>query len=82
MKFCLTSPPVRHARRRCSINDCDRYWTSTYIARMPEFRKLLRTKSMMRYFPAKGTAGLLRTAVNGMRRSPLPPAMIMARTLG
>src|SRR4029078_12880810 len=47
---------------------------------MFEFKKLLRTKSMMRYFPPNGTAGLLRTSVRGRRRSPLPPAMIIPRT--
>ena len=36
----------------------------------------------MRYEPPNGTAGLLRERVNGMRRSPFPPARIRARTRG
>src|SRR3984893_5307471 len=41
---------------------------------MPELMRLLRTKSMMRYLPPKGTAGLARSCVSGYRRLPLPPA--------
>src|SRR6476620_10086333 len=33
-----------------------------------------RVMSMMRYWPAKGTAGLARSRVSGKRRSPAPPA--------
>src|ERR1039458_462918 len=36
--------------------------------------KLLRTKSMIRYSPPKGTAGLARSRVRGKSRSPAPPA--------
>src|SRR5579859_3275032 len=46
----------------------------------PEFTELLRTKSMMRYLPPKGTAGLERSCVSGCRRSPLPPASTTAST--
>src|SRR3954463_14462608 len=35
----------------------------------------------MRYIPPKGTAGLARSAVRGMRRLPSPPARTIARTL-
>jgi hypothetical protein len=34
---------------------------------------------MIRYFPAKGTAGLVRFAVNVPKREPSPPAKITAR---
>src|SRR5512144_2663571 len=44
---------------------------------MPELMKLESTKSMMRYLPPNGTAGLERSLVSGYRRSPLPPAMMM-----
>src|SRR6202050_3376504 len=47
---------------------------------MPELMKLLRTKSIIRYFPPKGTAGLARSLVKGKRRVPLPPASTMPRT--
>src|SRR5262252_1809793 len=47
---------------------------------MPELTKLLSTKSMMRYLPPKGTAGLARSRVSGKRRVPLPPARTMPRT--
>src|SRR5580658_14521 len=47
---------------------------------MPELMKLLRTKSMIRYLPPKGTAGLARSFVNGNNLVPLPPASTMPRT--
>src|SRR5882724_13350251 len=47
---------------------------------MSEFTKFERTKSTIRQRPANGTAGLERSRVSGWRRSPLPPAMIIART--
>src|SRR6185295_5208628 len=36
---------------------------------------------MMRYRPPKGTAGLARSAVNGCRRAPTPPARIILMVL-
>src|ERR1700733_4807103 len=36
--------------------------------------QLERVMSMMRYCPAKGTAGFARSRVRGKRRSPAPPA--------
>src|ERR1019366_2323762 len=47
---------------------------------MPELMKLLRTKSMMRYFPPKGTAGLARSLVSGYSRVPFPPASTIPST--
>src|SRR2546428_12556937 len=49
------------------------------MLRNPELIQLLRVKSMIRYLPPKGTAGLARSAVNGWRRSPRPPDRIMVR---
>ncbi len=49
--------------------------------RRPEFRQLLSVKSIIRYFPPKGTAGLARCSVRGERRSPLPPASIIVKIL-
>src|ERR1700734_441143 len=42
--------------------------------------KLLSTKSMMRYLPPKGTAGLARSLVNGYSRVPFPPASTIPST--
>src|ERR1022692_1574761 len=42
--------------------------------------KLLSTKSMIRYFPPNGTAGLARSLVSGKRRVPLPPASTIPST--
>ena len=47
------------------------------MRRSPECRQLLSVKSMMRYRPPKGTAGLALSAVNGCRREPIPPARMM-----
>src|SRR4249919_1019835 len=46
---------------------------------MPELTQLESTKSTMRNLPPKGVAGLQRFSVKPRRRSPRPPAMIMAR---
>ena len=45
---------------------------------MPELTQLLRVKSMIRYLPPNGTAGLARTDDRIDRRSPSPPARITA----
>src|ERR1700683_379490 len=47
---------------------------------MPELMKLLRTKSMMRYLPPKGTAGFARSLVSGYNRVPFPPASTIPNT--
>src|ERR1039458_1460360 len=49
---------------------------------IPELTKLLRTKSMIRYLPPKGTAGLARSRVSGKSRVPLPPASTTPKTRG
>src|ERR1700737_3996123 len=51
------------------------------MEKMPELMRLLRTKSTMRYFPPKGTAGLERSRVRGNKRLPLPPARTNATIL-
>src|SRR5688572_28496701 len=53
------------------------YCVRTRMRRSPECRQLLSVKSMMRYRPPKGTAGLARSAVSGYRREPAPPARMM-----
>src|SRR5438105_15663682 len=47
---------------------------------MPELTQFDSVKSMMRYFPAKGTAGLARWADSTLSRSPCPPARMTAAT--
>src|SRR5215207_1006100 len=49
---------------------------------MPLWRQFDRGKSISRYVPAKGRAGLARSSVRGPRRLPSPPASTSARTLG
>ena len=45
---------------------------------MPLFTQLLSVKSMMRNFPANGTAGLARASESTVSRVPSPPANIIA----
>ena len=66
--------------RRCFCNEWDLYWVSTRIRLNLECKQLLRVKSMMRYFPPKGTAGLARWAVKGCSLDPIPPAKMSAST--
>src|SRR6267143_4218926 len=48
---------------------------------MPELTQFERVKSMMRYLPANGTAGLARCAESTLSLSPWPPARMIATTL-
>ena len=63
--------------RRCFCSECDLYCVSTSTRRKPECRQFARVKSIMRYFPPKGTAGLVRSWVSGCSRLPVPPARMM-----
>src|SRR5580704_6110847 len=56
------------------------YWVSTQILRMPPLARLDSAKSISRYSPPKGTAGLARSAVSGLRRVPAPPASTIPST--
>src|ERR1700736_6717284 len=58
------------------------YWVSTQIFRTPPLARLDSAKSMSRYKPPNGTAGLARSAVSGLRRVPAPPASTIPRTDG
>src|SRR5271165_3702951 len=58
------------------------YWVSTHILRMPPLARLESAKSISRYRPPNGTAGLARSAVSGLRRVPAPPASTIPRTDG
>src|SRR5574341_383732 len=46
---------------------------------MPELTQFDNGKSIIRYLPAKGTAGFVRFAVSTPKREPSPPARITAR---
>src|SRR5271156_6292456 len=48
---------------------------------MPELTRLERTKSIMRYLPPNGTAGLARSRVRGWRRVPRPPSITSPHVL-
>src|SRR6266702_1613700 len=58
-----------------------RYCVSTATSAMPELTQLLKAKSMIRYLPANGTAGLARFCERRLNRSPWPPARMTASTL-
>src|SRR5262249_12958985 len=81
-------PPVKlrsrsHGRpdAMCSFSECGRYWVRIITSEIPEFTQFDNVKSMIRYFPAKGTAGLARFSVNTPSREPSPPARMTARAL-
>src|ERR1700682_5503202 len=56
------------------------YCVRTTILKKPAFTRLDRAKTIRRYVPPNGTAGLARSAVSGNNRLPSPPARTMART--
>ena len=49
------------------------YWVRTQIFLMPELARFDRAKSISRYTPPNGTAGLARSSVSGASRVPAPP---------
>lgn len=57
-----------------SFNSSGWYWVSTPTVSIPELTQLDSGKSMMRYFPPYGTAGLAMFLVNTYSRLPCPPA--------
>src|SRR5262249_27600029 len=56
------------------------YCVNTRIWRRSLLMQLDNVKSMMRYRPPNGTAGLARSRVNGSNRVPFPPARIKVNT--
>ena len=54
------------------------YWVRMPTVSIPELTQLERGKSIIRYFPPKGTAGFAVFSVNTFRRLPCPPASSMA----
>src|SRR5437879_3632763 len=65
MNWSPVKPAVRQFALMYSIRLWERYWTMTYMDWTPELTKLDKTKSRMRYFPPKGTAGFERSLVRG-----------------
>src|SRR6266508_2041927 len=65
----------------CSFKEWGRYCVRIMTSKTPELTQLESVKSMIRYLPAKGTAGLARLSVNTPRREPSPPARMTARVL-
>ena len=63
-----------------SLSERGLYCVRTTTLSMLELTQLLSVKSMIRYLPAKGTAGLARMLERIDRRSPSPPARTTART--
>ena len=82
----ILMPPVlrsrSHGRPRpmWSFSERGLYWVSTTMLSMPEFTQFDSVKSMIRYLPPNGTAGLARTDDRMERRSPSPPARTTAIT--
>src|SRR5438067_1090102 len=66
----------------CRSSEWDLYWVSTTILRYPALARLDSAKSIIRYRPPNGTAGLARSAVSGISRFPSPPASTIESTLG
>src|ERR1700722_5124740 len=62
----------------CRFSDVLLNCVNIYTRRSSELRQLLIGISTNRYFPARGTAGFARSLVNGNRRVPAPPPMMMA----
>ena len=73
---------MRHVCEMCRSRLCDLYWVSTTICRSPELIRFEIAKSIRRYCPPNGTAGLARSAVRGIRRLPSPPARMIPKTFG
>jgi hypothetical protein len=60
----------------CLFSEAELNWVNTNILFMPEFMQLEMGISTSRYFPAMGTAGFDRLAVNGYNLDPAPPPSI------
>src|SRR3954470_20887684 len=78
------TPPVLRSRSHgrpwpmWSFRERGLYCVSTTTLSMPELTQFDSVKSMIRYLPPNGTAGLARTDDRIERRSPSPPARIRA----
>src|SRR5688500_17880188 len=61
-----------------SFSDRGLYWVRTTTSWMSELTQLDSGKSVIRYLPPNGTAGLARSCYRMERRSPSPPARMIA----
>ena len=80
----MRMPPTLRSRSQgrpapmWSFSERGAYCVRTTTLVMPELTQLQSVKSMMRYLPPNGTAGLARTPDRSERRSPSPPARTTA----
>src|SRR3954453_11938062 len=80
------TPPLLRSRSQgrpspmWSLSDRGLYWVSTTTLSIPELTQFDSVKSMIRYLPPNGTAGLARTDDRIDSRSPSPPARMTAIT--
>src|SRR5699024_11218793 len=80
----MVAPPSRLFKPQeapfpiCSFNSNGWYCVTTPTFLTPELAQLLKAKSLIRYFPPKGTAGLAIFFVRTPNRVPCPPAKITA----
>src|SRR5262245_3395729 len=65
----------------CRCRDAELNCVNKYTRRSPELMQLEIGMSTIRYLPARGTAGLARSLVNGNNRVPCPPPMMTESTL-
>ncbi len=78
------TPPRERSRSHgrpmpmCWLSDVGRYCVSTPTSKMPELTQLESVKSMMRYLPPNGTAGLARRSDSRHSLLPTPPARMNA----
>src|SRR3972149_3407349 len=82
----MATPPLERSRSQglpmpiCADRERGVYWVRMATLKMPELTQLERTKSIIRYRPAKGTAGLALSAERIESLSPAPPARTIAKT--
>ena len=80
----MRMPPTLRSRSQgrpapmWSFSESGAYCVRTRTLVRPELTQLESVKSMMRYLPPNGTAGLARTPDRSERRSPSPPARTTA----
>ena len=71
---------MRHVRVMCRSRLWLLYWVRTTILREAGVGQVGQAKSIRRYWPPKGTAGLARSSVSGISRLPSPPARTIDST--
>ena len=80
----IVTPPLTLSKSQWSpipiweFKICGLYWVNTPTVSIPELEQLLKTKSIILYFPPNDTAGLAILFVNTPSLEPCPPAKIIA----